>query len=410
VPTRRAPLRTIATLLGAGLAVLAVAWALAPDPIVVDTRVVTHGPLSVHVRDDGVTRIRERYVISAPLAGHSSRVDLHPGDPVAAAETAICTIEPLDPSLLDPRAVAEAEARVEASREAAVRAGTILDRARTVAEHMLDDLERARRLAPERVISQEQLDDARLAHEVALEDVQRAEHDVRIAAFEQSLAEAALVRTRPGVDPTTPRGDWRMPIRSPVDGRVLGVFHESEGPVAVGTALVEVGDPLDLEIVVDLVSEDAVRVRPGALAAIGDWGGEVPLEARVRLVEPRGFTKVSPLGVEEQRVNVILDLLSPPATRANLGDAFRIDARIEVDRVDDAVLVPLSALFRSGQGHAVFVVEGRRARLVPVSVGRRGDRLAEVTAGLAGGEQVIEYPPDTVRDGGSVRPRSLSRE
>ena len=407
---RRSRLTPLAFAAAATLAVALLAWALAPEPVVVDTRVVTHGPLAVHVRDDGMTRIRERYVISAPLAGHSSRVDLHPGDPVVAAETAICSIEPLDPSLLDPRAVAEAEARVEATREAAGRADAILDRARAVAEHTLEDLERARRLAPDRVISQEQLDDALLAREVALRDVQRAEHDVRIASFEQGLAEAALLRTRPGVDDTSPRGDWRMPIFSPVDGRVLGVFHESEGAVAVGAALAEVGNPLDLEIVVDLVSEDAVKVHPGAPVSIESWGGEEPLEARVRLVEPRGFTKVSPLGVEEQRVNVILDLVSPPEARPNLGDAFRIDARIEVDRVDDAVLVPLSALFRAGSARAVFVVDGGRARLVPVSIGRRGDRLAEVTEGLAGGEQVIEYPPDTVRDGVAVRPRSLSRD
>ena len=182
----------------------------------------------------------------------------------------------------------------------------------------------------------------------------------------------------------------------------------SEGPVTVGTQLAEVGDPRDLEIVVDLVSEDAVKVRPGDRAAIAGWGGERPLEARVRVVEPRGFTKVSPLGVEEQRVNVILDLVSPPEERATLGDAFRVDAAIEVDRVDEAVLVPLSALFRSGSGRAVYVVDKGRARLAPVSIGRRGDRLAEVTEGLSGGEQVIAYPPDSVHDGAPVKPRSLS--
>lgn len=374
----------------------------------VDTRVVTHGPLAVRVRDDGVTRIRERYVVSAPLAGRSSRVDLHPGDPVVAGETAVCTIEPIDPALLDPRAVAEAQARVEAAREAAGRADTTLALAVTVADHALADLERAERLAPARVISQEQLDDALLARRTALEEVEGAEHGVQIARFELALAEAALVRTRPGIDDTTPRGDWRMPILAPTDGLVLRVFHESEGPVAVGTPLAEVGDPRDLEIVADLVSEDAVRVAPGDRAAIESWGGERPLEARVRLVEPRGFTKVSPLGVEEQRVNVILDLVSPPQERPSLGDDFRVDASIEIDRVDDAVLVPLSALFRSGSTPAVFVVESGRARLVPLAVGRRGDRLAEVTEGLSGGEQVIEYPPDTIRDGAAVRPRSLS--
>lgn len=408
VPRRRSWFAPLATAAVVGLAALAILRSLAPEPVVVDTRVVTHGPLAVHVRDDGVTRIRERYVVAAPLAGRSSRVELHPGDAVVAGESAICTIEPVDPALLDPRAVAEAEARVEAAREAAERADTALARAVTVADHALADLERAERLAPDRVISQEALDDAILLRETALEEVEGAEHDARIARFELVLAEAALVRTRPGVDDTTPSGDWRMPILAPIDGRVLRVFHESEGPVAVGTSLVEIGDPRDLEIVVDLVSEDAVKVHPGDRAVIGAWGGERPLEARVRLVEPRGFTKVSPLGVEEQRVNVILDLVSRPEERANLGDAFRVDASIEVDRVDDAVLVPLSALFRSGNARAVFVVEAGRARLAPVSIGRQGDRLAEVTEGLSGGEQVIEYPPDTVHGSARVRPRSLS--
>jgi HlyD family secretion protein len=391
------------------LAMTLVTWGLSPERVVVDTRVVTHGPLAVHVRDDGVTRIRERYVVSAPLTGRASRVDLHAGDAVAAGATTLCTIEPVDPSLLDPRALAEAEARVDAAREAAERADARLASARIGADHAIADLERAERLAPDRVISQEQLDDAIFARDSSLENVVAAEHDPRIARYEIALMEAALLRTRPGLDDTSPRGDWRMKIDSPVDGRVLRVFHESEGPVSLGAELVEVGDPLDLELVCDLVSEDAVRVRAGQPAEIRAWGGTTPLRARVRVVEPRGFTKVSPLGVEEQRVNVVLDLISPPAERPGLGDDFRIEARIEVDRVEDAVLVPLSALFRTGNTRGVFVVESGRARLVPVSIARRGEWMAEVTEGLVGGEQVIEYPPDTVRDGVAVRPRSLSQ-
>lgn len=406
----RSPIPNAVALLAAVAAVALVVWGMAPEPIVVDTRVVTHGPLAVHVRDDGVTRIRERYVVAAPLAGSATRIDLHAGDPVVAGTTPICSIQPIDPALLDPRAVAEAEARVEASREAAERADIDLATARTVADHTLVDLERARKLAPERVISQDQLDDAILARDTSLERVAAAEHGVRIARYELAHARAALLRTRPGIDDTSAGGDWRMPILSPVDGRVLRVFHESQGPVTPGTPLVEVGDPLDLEIVCDLVSEDAVRVAAGDPAEIAEWGGEAPLLARVRLVEPRGFRKVSPLGVEEQRVNVVLDLVSPPEERPTLGDDFRIDARIEVDRVDDAVLVPLSALFRTGNARAVFVVERGRARRVPVTIRRRGERHAEVVEGLSGGEQVIEYPPDTVRDGVAVRPRPLSAE
>lgn len=255
------------------------------------------------------------------------------------------------------------------------------------------------------VISETQLDEAERAFYTATEDVAAARHAVTAARYEFATAEAALVRTRPGVDDTAPDGGWRMAIRAPADGRILRVFHESSGPVALGQALVEVGDPADLEAVIDLVSEDAVKVRPGQRATIGAWGGDEPLEARVRVVEPRGFTKVSPLGVEEQRVNVILDLVSPPERRPTLGDDFRVEARIEVDRVDDAVLVPLSALFRMGNARGAYVVDGGRARLVAVEVGRRGEGFAEVLEGLSGGEQVIAYPPDTIRDRAPVRPR-----
>jgi len=402
VPARQTALGLAAA---AVAAVGLVAWALLPERQEVETRVVSRGALAVTVRDDGVTRIRERYVVSAPLAGRATRVEMHVGDGVSAEDTVLCSIEPTDPALLDPRAVAEAEARVEAAKGVVGHAEAALERARVVADYAAAELERARRLAPDRVISETQLDEAERAFYTGTEDVAAARHAVTVARYELATAEAALVRTRPGVDDTAPDGGWRMAIRAPADGRILRVFHESSGPVALGQALVEVGDPADLEVVIDLVSEDAVKVRPGDRATIDAWGGDEPLEARVRVVEPRGFTKVSPLGVEEQRVNVILDLVSPPERRPTLGDDFRVEARIEVDRVDDAVLVPLSALFRMGNARGAYVVDGGRARLVAVEVGRRGEGFAEVLEGLSGGEQVIAYPPDTIRDGAPVRPR-----
>lgn len=389
----------------AAILAIAIGWGLVPRPVAVDARVVSHGPLTVHVSDDGVTRIRERYVVSAPLAGRATRIDLHPGDPVEAEATSICAIEPTDPSLLDPRAVAEAEGRVEAARGEVERADVARTRAQIVLEYAEADLGRARNLAPERVISQEQLDDAERAFYTAAEDLRAAGHDARIARFELATAEAALLKTRPGTDDTAGGGAWRMEIRSPVSGRLLRVFHESGGPVTTGTALAEVGDPRDLEVVIDLISEDAVKVHPGDRAEITSWGGEEALEARVRVVEPRGFRKVSPLGVEEQRVNVILDLVSPPEARPSLGDDFRVEGRIDIDRAEDAVLVPLSALFRSGNAPAVFVVERGRARLATLALGKRGDHEAEVLEGLRGGETVIEYPPDTIEDGVAVRLR-----
>lgn len=379
----------------------AVAWALLPERVPVEIRPVTRGPLAVRVADDGVTRIKERYIVSAPLAGRMSRVDLHAGDPVVAGATTITVIEPTDPALLDPRAEAEALARVEAARAARRRAEPLLARARVGVEYTSADLERARELAPSRAMSHEELDAAERAWKTAVEDEKAAAERVQIAQYELALAEAALLRTRPPAGQGRPE-DWRMEIRSPVGGRVLRVLKESAAVVEPGTQIVVVGEPTDLEVVIDLVSEDAVKVQPGNRCEITAWGGERPLAGRVRLVEPRGFTKVSPLGVEEQRVNVIVDFDSPPADRPTLGDDFRVEAAIIVDELADAVRVPLAALFRHGRGEAVFVVVAGRARLVPVRTGRRGDHEAEVLDGLAGGEAVIAYPSDRVADGAAV--------
>lgn len=379
----------------------AVAWALLPERVPVEIRPVTRGPLAVRVADDGVTRIKERYIVSAPLAGRMSRVDLHAGDPVVAGATTITVIEPTDPALLDPRAEAEALARVEAARAARRRAEPLLARARVGVEYTSADLQRARELAPSRAMSHEELDAAERAWKTAVEDEKAAVERVQIAQYELALAEAALLRTRPPAGQGRPE-DWRMEIRSPVGGCVLRVFKESAAVVEPGTQIVVVGEPTDLEVVIDLVSEDAVKVQPGNRCEITAWGGERPLAGRVRLVEPRGFTKVSPLGVEEQRVNVIVDFDSPPADRPTLGDDFRVEAAIIVDELADAVRVPLAALFRHGRGEAVFVVVAGRARLVPVRTGRRSDHEAEVLDGLAGGEAVIAYPSDRVADGAAV--------
>ena len=402
----RLPARLLAIAVLAAVAG-AIVWGFQPEPVTVEVREVTRGGLDVTVGDDGVTRIKERYAVSAPLAGRTSRVELDAGDTAEAGKTLLVTIEPTDPSLLDPRALAEAEARVEAARAARKRADPELARAKVQLEYTQADLDRARELFPSKAVSHEDLDKAERAWRTAVEEVKAAEYQVMITEYELAMAEAALVRTKPARAGAKAEAsaDWRMDLRSPVDGRLLRIFQESSAVVAAGAALVEVGDPTELEIVIDLVSEDAVKVKPGDRAEITAWGGTAPLAAHVRTVEPRGFMKVSPLGVEEQRVTVILDFDSPAAERPTLGDDFRVEARITVDEVKDAVLVPLSALFRRENGEAVFVVEEGRARLVAVTSGRRGDRWAEVLTGLAGGEQVIEYPADQVADGAAVRLR-----
>lgn len=383
----------------------ALAWAMRPEPVRVDVRTVARGRLAVRVGDEGVTRIRERYVVSAPLAGRMSRVELHAGDAVRQGETLIATIDPTDPALLDPRAEAEAKARVATAVAARQYAEHAIHRAKVVERYAVADLARARELFPVKAITKDELEAAERDWQTAVEDVEEAEQELNVAEQVVGWMEAAMLRTQRRDGPAVGSPEWRMELEAPLDGRVLRVFRESEGVVDAATDIVELGDPTDLEVVVDLVSEDAVKVEPGDRAELTAWGGGTPLEARVRVVEPRGFTKVSPLGVEEQRVNVILDLVTPPDDRKSLGDGFRIEAAITVDEVADAVLVPLAALFHRSEGEAVFVVDADRARLVPVTTGRRGDRDAEVLAGLSGGETVIAYPGDAIAAGTRVTVR-----
>jgi HlyD family secretion protein len=382
----------------------AIAWGLVPRPVPADVRTVTRGPLAVRVADDGVTRIRERHVVQAPLAGRMSRVALHPGDDVAVGTTVITVIDPPVPALLDPRAAADALARVETAKAVRDLAETSLERAKVQEEYTAADLARARELFPTKAVTHEELDAAERAWKTAIDDVAEAEQEIHVAEHLVEVTEAALLRSRPAQDDDArPDADaWRLDVTAPIDGRVLRVLRAGEGLVEAGAELVEVGDPRDLEAVIDLVSEDAVRVRPGDRCGIAAGSGVPPLEGRVRVIEPRGFTKVSPLGVEEQRVNVIVDLDPPAAGGPELGDDYRVEAAITIDEAHDAVLVPLAALFRHDGREAVFVVVDGRARLVPVTTGRRGDREAEVLEGLTGGERVIAYPPDTVAAGTRV--------
>jgi len=335
-----------------------------------------------------------------------SRVGLDPGDAVAAGTTVITAIDPPDPALLDPRAQAEAAARVETARAIQDLAQKALERAKVQVEYTAADLERAQALFPTKAVTHEQLDEAERAWKTAVDDVAEAEEEVHVAGHFVEVSLAALVRSRPrgADDPQFGSEGWRLHVTAPVDGRVLRVLRENEGPVEAGAEIVEVGDAGDLEAVIDLVSEDAVQVTPGDECEITGWGGKAPLAGRVRRVEPHGFTKVSPLGVEEQRVNVIVDIDTPPESRPMLGDGFRVEGAITIDRAHDAVLVPLAALFRRGAADAVYVVDGPRARLVPVSIGRRGDREAEVLDGLSAGARVIAYPGDSIGDGTLVLP------
>jgi len=375
-------------------------WAFRPQPVNVETATATRGPLLVTVDHEGKTRVKDRFVVSAPLAGRLQRVALKAGDSVEAGKTLIAVIEPTDPDLLNPRAFAEAEARVKAAEAAVKQTTAQCEGARSLHELARGDLKRAQNTAKKGVSSQADLDAAEHKEQAAQEDVRAAGFASQVAQFDLELAKAALVFAQPGRDgrSTVPRFE----IHAPISGRVFRVFQESATVVTPGTRLMELADARDLEIEVDQISTSAVQVLPGARMIVEHWGGPEPLEARVRVVEPSAFTKVSSLGIEEQRVNIIADFVSPHEKRATLGDGFRVEARVVVWESPNVLKIPSGALFREAGEWSVFVVDGGRAKLRRVAVGHRNDLEAEVARGLTDGETVVVYPSDRVEDGRRV--------
>jgi HlyD family secretion protein len=412
------PVRRAVSYAVAGVALIAaLGWAFWPRAVPVDVATVVRGPMRVTVDEDGRTRIKERYVVSAPLAGRTLRTQLHPGDVVAAGRTVVAAIEPTDPALLDVRARAEAEARLNAATAARDQAVPRLERARTAHDYAAGDLRRVRRTFETRSGTGRELDAAEEKERAAQQELRAAEFALRIAEYERDLARAALEHTRPDggaradAADSTPRADadpekTRFEIRSPIEGRVLRVFQESSTVVAPGSRLLEVGDPADLEVEIDVLSRDAVRITPGAKVLLEDWGGNVPLTARVRVVEPAAFTKISSLGVEEQRVYVVADFVDAPDTRPTLGDAYRVEARVVVWESTDVLKVPSGALVREGDEWAVFAIVNGRAGLRRINLGHLNSTEAEVLGGLSEGDRVIAYPSDRVRDGLHVVERS----
>lgn len=388
---------------GIAIAVIAgIAWMLRPDPELVDIAEVTRGPLTVAAAEDGVTRIRERYEISTPLAGRLLRITLNVGDPVIADETVVARMEPTPPALLDPRAKAQARARVQAAERRLEVAKVSLESARAAANHAEAERVRLYQLRTQDAVSDAELQQAELLARLRSDERRSAEYTVEIAQYELELERAALILTEADADA---EAVGELEIRAPIDGRVLRLYHENSLVIPAGTVLMEVGDPRDLELVVDVLSRDAVRIQPGADVTVRRWGGDEPLRGRVRYVEPSGFTKISALGVEEQRVHVVIDLDTPPEQRETLGDAYRVEAEITLWHADDVLRVPTSALFRVGDAWATFVVEDEVAQQRELRIGRMNDRLAEVHSGLHEGDLVIEYPGDQIRDGVRVARR-----
>jgi HlyD family secretion protein len=371
------------------------AVALRPAATFVDVATVTRGPIVVTVDEEGETRVRDRFIVSAPVAGRVLRIDLEPGDRVKRGDV-VARLRPELPPLLDARARAEARAAIESARATLGRTRAEEQRARAALALAQRELGRARELVKEGLTTSQQVDQREA-------DARTAEDATEAASYAARASASDLVRAEARLDPTgAARADRVVTTTAPIDGLVLKRVRESESVVPAGDPLIELGDPSRLEIVSDLLSTDAVRVKPGARVLVEQWGGDRTLQATVRRVEPSGFTKVSALGVEEQRVNVIADFDDPSEAFAALGDAYRVEVRIVVAEASSVIKVPTSALFRVGEQWAVYQSSEGRARLTFVTPGRRTGQEAEVTQGLAEGATVILHPGDTLGDGSRV--------
>jgi HlyD family secretion protein len=368
-------------------------------PLEVDTATVERGPIAETASDQGAARVRRTYVVSAPVSGRLDRLPLEVGDRVVANETVAAFIRPASPEFLDPRSRAQADAAVQAAH--ASLAAAVAQRGRLAAEvtRTSERLQRAEGLERQGVVAKQELDDARADAEAAANALRAAEAD--IANRQANLASARLMLSTP-----RPSGSQSVRVTSPASGIVTRLLQQSERTVAVGTQLVEVGDTSGLEAAIEFLSQDAVRIRPGMRAEIFNWGGPSDIPAEVRRVEPQGFTKVSALGVEEQRTLVVLQFRGDSECWEGLAPGYRVWGRVYLREVPSAVLAPIGALVRDRGAWAAYRIEGGRARLHPITVGTMTDRYVEVLKGVAPGDSLIMFPSDQVSDGVRVRPRT----
>ncbi|WOX05592.1 efflux RND transporter periplasmic adaptor subunit [Microbulbifer pacificus] len=396
--------RIVGILLLAGLLAFLV-YAFMPKPVPVDLAQVSRGPMQLAVSDEGYTRVHDVFVVSAPVTGYLLRIQSDVGDTVEAGTTTLAELLPTHPQFLDERSRNQAEAAIS-SAQAALK---LSEAERRDAEAKLAfaeaDAKRARKLAGKGYISKVELERTELTLDSAKAALDTARAAERVSAGELDNARAALIAPQRGA-PKLDHGNL-VKVTAPVGGRVLQLLQESERVVAVGTPLLEIGNPGQLEIVIDLLSRDAVRVQQGAPVALTAWGGDKTLHGRVRLVEPYGFTKISALGIEEQRVNVIVDFTDPREEWSRLGHGYRVDAAIEIWRGDDVIQVPTGALFRHQKAWAVFKVVGDRAVRTEVEVGHNNGRVAEILSGISPGETIVLHPSERITDGVKLTERTL---
>ena len=390
--------RVIPWIVGAALLVALVS-ALRPRPIEVETATIAAGPLVVSVLEEGKTRIRHRYMISPPVAGLLQRVELRAGALIEAGKTVLAVLEAQPSSFLDPRARSEAEARVKAAEALKMQRETQIERARSSLDLANKEMARARELKKSGAIATKDWDTAESQVSILTRELHSAEFALQVANFEIAQAQAALMQAQ------SPLGEKSEPYKivAPVTGFVLNVMEESARVVLPGTPIMEVGDPTDLEAEIELLSSDAVGVHVGAEVSIEQWGGDAPLRGKVSVVEPGGYTKISALGVEEQRVKVRVDFLDPLPPGKTLGDRYRVEARIVTWRGESVLQVPTGALFRRGGDWMTFLLDGATARQTKVEIAHNNGIAAEVRTGLTQGQRVILHPPDAIADGAAVK-------
>jgi HlyD family secretion protein len=385
--------------LGLVAAMVLAVWAMRPRAVPIDEARVERGPLVVAIEETGVTRVKDRYVVSAPTTGRVSRLLLEPGDGVREGD-ALAEMAPALSPLLDERARAEAEARLGAAVSALGQARAQAARAGVARDLSNQELARTKRLADSGSLSQQELERAEFGARMRSEEQSSAEFASKVASEEVRVARVAL-----GRDVPSSARDRHAAVLAPASGRVLRVLQKSAGVVQAGAPLLEVGDARALEVVVDLLTTDAVQVEAGTAVVIQGWGGSGPLAGKVRRIEPSAFTRPSALGVDEQRVNVVVALTEPPERWAALGDGYRVEARLVLWQAKGVLQVPQGALFRHGDGWAVFRVQASTARLVPVEIGHRGEARVEIVSGLSSGDVVAVHPGDRVKDGARVESR-----
>ncbi len=384
----------VITLCGVSIAGLLV-WGFWPQPVLVEAVVVKRAPLTVTIEEEGRTRVIARYVISAPVDGVACRVTLDVGDPVGQGEV-LLSITPLEPQVLDPRSRALAKARVAATESALLAAREEALAAAAAEQFAATEFERQRSLIDKGLVSRDAFDRARTESKRTAAARRSADFNVQVATYELQAARTTLEYSA-ATSSAAPAE--RIPVRAPITGKILKVAHRCEGPVRTGDPLLEVGNPSALEVEVDVLSADAVQIKPGMPVLFARWGGEKPLEGIVRVIEPVGFTKISALGVEEQRVLIISDFTSPAEQWQRLGDGYRVEAQFILWHEDDVLQVPASSVFRYNDGWAVFVIENNRAKRREVTTGLGNGLLTQILAGLQEGETIVNHPGDDVDDG-----------